>query len=335
MYRKNVFDRIKFLIYLYENKLYRNQDTYKAYLSLTNLNDIYSYITGYELFNDIILKNKSPIIYRMVMRESDKYRGNYIENIKSLDEFSLEVFPAILEVLDDYSDLLNREVVLNDELSREQWIDIIKEFSEEEMHIDKNHLNKMVKDLKIITGHDAVYFGCSETLSDYIRGNDFIYIDSNGDNNENAFDFFHEDGHFYEELEMDGDLKLEYDMLSLFSEVESHYFENKAYDFLIRKNIIKEEAISNKIELLKDLYDFSNDYLKLLNEGKYEEMKEAVLYSYGILLALYFCNSDEKNFLKFDVLHRSVYDFKLFEEMDINKEKLVKSLKKEIRKLDR
>ena len=84
MYNKKVMDKLKFLINLYEKRLYRNEEPYKAYLSLCGLDGVYYYKTGNSLFNEDKLKNNSPIIYRIVKREEKKYQEKYKKNIRKI-----------------------------------------------------------------------------------------------------------------------------------------------------------------------------------------------------------------------------------------------------------
>ena len=257
-------------------------------------------------------------------------------------------------------------------LKEDQMFEIISDFLNDEFN-QADEFKKMVESKRIFKneinpGEENDFIGVGGyTIYDYINKNSFIVVSSDPkiwDVNMMRI-LVHEFGHASENMERNSisvNQNARYYWVSSYAEVYSMLYEKLFFDYLIKNNIFRENALKGLKSYYSDIYtNFNNiEYLSTLDDDllvneRYRRTQELIdqievkedgtifissaifegfnenkLYSYGGLIASYFAelkhndiDKYNKYFSNFKTKRFDFFDFKIFEDIGTNMDEII------------
>lgn len=316
---------------------------------------------------DILLKNKKLRDKKFEERQRlhKKNINNFIENKDMHGFFSGKILDLYNE---DFKYFTPKKLSLNEE----NMAEIICEFLDEEF----NQADKFIELAKngcifkagINPDTDSVVETAGYTIYNYVTKNSTVVVS----NDPKIWDvnmmriLVHEFGHVSDNFDRNNvsrNRNSQYYWLSSYAEVYSMLYEKLFFDYLIKNNIYKENALTGLKRFYIDIYDNFNsvEYLSSLDDNllvneRYKQknnladqiqidengnpyissavldnFNETKLYSYGGILASYFAKLKhddiekfKKNFVNFKQKRFGLFDFNIFEEIGTNVDEIIK-----------
>ena len=341
MYNREVLEKLEYLITKYEARIYRGEDVERSYISLCGFNEVHKAITGEGIFNERLLQVLKPNLYNDALRYKNILNENMIINLLSLEKFTIEEFPEIIEYLNYNLDRCNVRKKFDRDIPQEDVRDFINDFLKHSVYVkDIDIFNRMCNERRIVSGKIVEeYKGMSHF--DLCGSNDYIVIgnDDSFNNYSKSCSAAHELGHIEDVMYLSPLVKTAYTMTSAFIEVPGHVLQNSMYDFILN-DVESDIAKYFKYDFLETLsYRMNNTYLSFEYKddifGLDLDPFNDILYAYGKMMAVYLTNCDVDEFGKFNRLHYNHRDSSLLTGMNINKDKMIKVLSKEFDKINR
>lgn len=341
MYSKEALEKLEYLMASYEAKLYRGEDVERAYLSLCGFDDLHKSITGENIFDERLFQVLRPSFYNSAIKYNDFLHDIIIYNFLSLEKFTLEEFPKIIEYLDYNLDRCNVKEKFYRDISEEDSKDFINDFLKHSIYVkDIDTFNRMLMEGRILNGNVVDdYKGI--TYFDFCGNNDYILLDNNYFNNyKKCCSVAHELGHIEDAMYLNSFDKTVYISTSAFVEASGHMLQNSMYDFMLNNNIEPDMSKYFKYSFLRTLsYRMKNAYLSFEHKDDVSSFKinpfHEILYAYGKMMGVYLTNCNIEELGKFNRLHYRCKDASLLTGMNIKQDGIIKVLSKEFEKINR
>ncbi len=341
MYNREVLEKLEYLMMEYETKIYREEDVERAYMSLRGFNELHKSITGKGLFDKRLLKALRPNLYNSAIQYNEFLNENMLLNLLSLEKFTLEEIPEVIDFLNYNLDRCNIKEKIVRDIPLENTKDFINSFLKHSIYVkDIDIFNVMCAERRIVSGIlKKGYKGMS--YFDFCGNNDYILIGNNNSfsNYSKCCSAAHELGHIEDVMYLSPLAKTVYAATSAFIEVPGHTLQNFMYDFIL--NYIEPDVAKYfKYKFLEDLSDkMNNTYLSFEYKDDISDLDldpfNDILYAYGKMMSIYLTNCNIEELGKFNRLHYNFKDSSLLTRMNINKDKMIKVLSKEFEKINR
>jgi hypothetical protein len=315
---------------------------------------------------EILLKNKK---YRELKAKERKilYKKNIKNFIKDKDMHNM-FSGRVIDLYDKDFGYYNAKRLY---LKEDQMFEIISDFLNDEFN-QADRFKELCENKKIFKTNIDLYEDseiktAGYTLYDYINKNSFVVLS----NDPKIWDvnmmriIVHEFGHVSDNIDRNDasiNQNSKYYWVSSYAEVYSMLYEKLFFDYLIKNNIFKENALKGLKNYYLDVYDNFNsvEYLSTLEDNllineRYKRTSELVdqikvdedgsmyisaailegfnetkLYSYGGIIASYFADlkhSDLKEFNRqfsnFKTKRFDYFDFKIFEDIGTNIDEII------------
>ena len=332
-YEKEFLKKLESTILNYKEKIDNKEYSDRLLFSLLSLDDMHNVCGfGYAFdYNDFVFKHMSfaehinniGLEKNIILNSNiNSFREFYIENVLPLCEFIAKNFSFEREgTIDNIKDedvrpLVNDFIKYSDNINNKDLLD--------RFYRERRIMNGYLNDLASVTFFDT-----------YSKDNDYICIGGHTNNYQKGCSIAHEVGHVEELLNIPLKEKEQFLKLSPYRETFSHSSEFLMHDFLIDENISKVTGQSLKSDSIKSLLNHSlNSAMYFANIGREDiDLVQEVMYSCGMMIGFYLNNCSREEYKTFRKLHYNKFDVELVKQMNINKDKMIKVLSKEIEKV--
>lgn len=359
---KKLEQQIELLLKQYEHSKTVNSGR-MILTSLQSMLELYKSVEGKELLKIDELKVRNPYYYQKYKEYNNHKRNLFIQNFMENRGFYNQFLCNIINEFDffgyDYDDLC-LPIQTHEEKELEE---ILKDYSQRKDKNSYEFYQKLKEQNRIFITNDT----CPFVSYDYYNNMQFIGLTSYDSTIENVINLIHEMGHLEDLQDLTASKIVDYSDISIFGEVNALLREKEFYDYLLENHIYPGEIRSEVLlepetilECLINLITYCNVPKSYLNETKYMCLKDewieksmnkinreevcvsiysfeqlifydSLVYSVGDLLATYFLEHPDK-YLAFRTKRYSFFHPKLFHDLDITSQDIIKSLYKRYEK---
>ncbi len=339
MNEQEVLERLKKLIISYKDKLNISNDPYSVYISLAQFNEVYRKITGNNYLDLDIYKLGNFKLFSQINDKKESNLFNDAFNCYDFYDYCKSKLPKILMNSIDLLESVSKPSGEFTDIKKSEIRPLVNDFFKYIKLENKDLINRFYDNNYIIDLDDTFDGFSGVTYFDLVGNNDYICVSTKDRGNlEVASTHVHEAGHVDDVSNLDLKTKKDYVMSSPYLEIPSHMIQNEFLDFLSNENISKEFSRRSKYEMIEDgIYDLFLCFSFFDSFVKNETIKDIdifknIKYGFGKFIGFSILN-DKESFDIYKDNHYNIFNSKLLEKMDMNEDKCIKILSKEIDKI--
>ncbi len=310
-------DKIYSMILDYKNKLLESKDIDKYYLSLLSFNRVYSSITGKNIFNK--MKDCDELLIKEINEYEEKHNSIYEKNMSIFCDRDVRY---LYDTIKSELNSVNVDYDITNKINSSEQLLLIRDFFKNINKKDLEIFDDIYLNDRIIT-YDSNENRMGVMVYDFVRDEPYVFIPNPSCDYYTCARQIHEVGHAIGIENINVKNKSSYYFNSPNVEVISQYYENKFYNYLIEKNICKEEGKKLKFDFFKMISYFLKDSLTTNNlANKAQDLK----YALGAVMAMQLENGGNDAVKEFYNKQSEIYVPNLITNLEDD----IKVLKKEI-----